>query len=148
MLHVKIRLSINWTQVDEMSKKKDICLRSWGISFYPGSFRQHCTSPSSSCVPVSQLIGSSMSQLWRSKGSTPNSGSDNTPISRHSWAEDKLKSPFSSDSQRPILFLTLLSLFDPVVVLMQFLHFSINSASLYNTLSSIKKGGKERVTSS
>lgn len=148
MLHVKIRLTINWTQVDEMSKKKDICLRSWGIFFHPGSFRQHCTFPSSSCIPIWQLIWSSMTKFQRNKDGVPKSGSNNIPISRHSWAEDKLKPPFSCDSQRPILFLTLLSLFDPVVILMQFLHFSINSVSSYNTLSHITNGGKETVTSS
>lgn len=127
-----------------MSKNKHICLRSWGIFFYPGSFRQHCTFPSSSCVPISQLIWFSMAKLRRSKDSRPNSGSDNIPISRHSWAKDKLKSLFSCDSQRPILFLTLLSLLDPAVILMQFLHFSINSASPYNTLSHITDGERER----
>lgn len=126
-----------------MSKKKHICLRSWGIFFYSGSFRQHCTFPSSSCVPISQLILFSMAKLQRSKDGIPNSGSDNIPISRHSWAEDKLKSPFSCDSQRPILFLTLLSLSDPAVILTQLLHFPINSASLYNTLSHTTNGGRE-----
>lgn len=105
-------------------RQKDICLRSWGVFFYSGSFRQHFTFPSSCCVPVSQLIWSSMAKLWRSKDGIPNSVSKNIPVSRHSWVEDKLKSPFSCDSQRPILFLTL-SLFDPAVILMQFLHFPL-----------------------
>lgn len=120
-----------------MSKKKDICLRSWDIFFYPGIFKQYCTFPSSSCVPISHPLWSSMAKFGRSKDHIPNSGSNNIQISRHSWAEDKLKSSFPCDSQRPILFLTLSPLFDPAVILMQFLHFSINSASLYNTLSRI-----------
>lgn len=80
-----------------------------GVFFYPGSFRHYCTFLSSSCVPIPQLTWSSMTKLQRSEGSIPDSRSHSIPTSRHSWAKDKLKSPFSCDSHGPILFLTLFS---------------------------------------